>query len=165
MNKLNIKLIILFLFAFIIHQAAIADIGPGLGQQAPGFRLADMKKEPVTLRDLRKKGHVLLIFWSTKCHVCHAMLPQFKKVYKDYKNKGLTVAAVNIGYENHEQVADYILQHDLPYLVLNKDNQKSYLAQAYQLVGTPTIKLVDPSGKILYHGHTLPDLKKFLKKS
>jgi len=169
MIKHTFKTFLLLQATFLLTTLAftansVAAIGPDLGQQAPGFSLENMKNnKTVTLSNLRKKGHVLLVFWSTKCHVCHVMLPQFKAVYKKYKNTKLTLAAINVGYENKEEVADYILQHDVPYLVLNKDKQKDYLAKAYKLVGTPTIKLVNPNGKIIYHGHKLPDLSKYLK--
>lgn len=139
-----------------------ADTGPGVGQNAPGFQLTNMDKVPVTLTSLRQKGPVLLIFWSTRCPVCHAMLPQFKQAHSKYKSKKLSIVAIDVGFENHDEVADYILQHNIKYLVLNQDNRKAQIARAYRLIGTPTIKLIDPTGKILFSGYQLPDIKKYL---
>jgi peroxiredoxin len=131
-------------------------VGPRVGQQAPGFDLKDLDGNPVSLQQLTSKGHVMLVFWSTRCHFCHAMIPDFKAVHEKYRPKGLTLAAVNVGYEVQEDVEAYALQYDLNYLVLNDDDKKEYLAEAYQLVGTPTIEVISPQGKVVYRGHFLP---------
>ncbi len=158
------SMLAVFIAAFASLAAAGNTTGPNVGQVAPDFTLTDLaSKKAVSLTQLRKKGYVLALFWSTRCHVCHAMLPAFKKTHKQYKDKNFTLAAINIGYENREQVEDYILQHDVDYLVLNDDSKKARLAQQYALKGTPTIKLIAPSGRIVWSGHRLPDLARWIK--
>lgn len=137
--------------------------GVRVGEPAPGFELTSVEGEPVSLEQLRARGHVLLVFWSTQCHVCHAMLPQFKQLHRDYASRGVTLAAVNVGFESETSVQAYALEHDIPYLVLNDDARKAAIATDYQLVGTPTIHLIAPDGTVLYRGHRLPDLERLLK--
>ena len=136
--------------------ASFASIGPKVGETAPDFSLTDLNKKVYTLKGLRSKGHVLLVFWSTRCHVCHAMIPQFKKIDAQYKGKGLTFVAINVGFEDRDDVDDYVFEYKLKYLVLNDDDKKAQIAQDYRLIGTPTIELIAPNGKVLYRGYTIP---------
>ncbi len=139
-----------------------ATTGPRVGQSAPDFTLTDLQQKPHSLAELRKDGHVLLVFWSTKCHVCHAMIPQFKQIHKKYGGKGLTFVAINVGYEDKDDVDDYVFEFLLDYLVLNEDSKKAQIAQDYRLVGTPTIQLIAPDGIVKFRGHRIPDLDTYL---
>ena len=139
------------------------DLGPKVGLLAPEFDLANLQGGRASLSGLRKNGHVMLIFWSTRCPFCHALIPEFKAIHEKYKGKGLTVAAINVGYEGMPEVDAYALEYDLNYLVLNEDAKKESLASDYQLMGTPTIVVVSPTGIVLYRGHFLPkDLEALL---
>ncbi len=142
--------------------AAAAFTGGHVGDTAPDFSLKDLDGKTVTLAQLRQSGYVLVIFWATDCPYCHHMLPDFKRVYHEYNGKGLTVAAIDIGLEGENGVQAYALQYDLPYLVLNQDDKKDDLRLDYDLVGTPTILLVAPDGKVTFRGHHLPDLHALL---
>jgi len=151
-----------FVLVCLLGTSALASVGPKVGQTAPGFTLTDLKNKSHSLESLRKNGHVLLVFWSTKCHICHALIPKFKAIHNDYSDKGLTLAAINVGFEDMEEVDDYAFEFKLNYLVLNEDNKKEQLAEDYRLVGTPTIQLIAPDGTVKYRGHHIPDLDKLL---
>jgi len=151
-------LLIFMLLGF--SASAFSATGPRIGEYAPEFNLTDLSGKSHTLAELRAKGPVLLVFWSTKCHVCHAMIPQFKKVHEN--NKNLTFVAINVGFEDKEEVDDYAFEFKLPYLILNEDDKKADVAQAYRLQGTPTMELIDADGKVLYRGHRIPDLDSLL---
>ena len=161
MSKVALKLFIICFFA-AINTTAMATTGPKEGQTAPDFTLTDLNNKSHSLESLREKGHVLLVFWSTKCHICHAMIPRFKEIQDKYANKGLTLAAINVGYEDQEEVDDYAFEFKLNYLVLNEDDKKSEVAGDYRLVGTPTIQLIAPDGTVKFRGHRIPDLEKLL---
>ena len=159
------KQIVSLLFLLLASNLSLASIGPRVGQQAPGFDLTDLQGQKHSLADLRKKGHVLLLFWSTKCHVCHAMIPKFKEIYNKYNNKGLTFVAINVGYEDREEVDVYAFEFKLDYLILNEDEKKAQIAEQYRLVGTPTLELIAPNGIVIYRGHSIPNLDKLMKES
>ena len=148
---------------FLAGFAYAAANGPHIGQIAPEFELNDLSNKPITLSSLRKKGHVLLIFWSTRCHVCHIMLPVFKKTYEKYRQSKITIAAINVGFEGLDEVKRYTAKHAIDYLVLNDDNKKGHIASTYGLTATPTVKLIAPNGKIVWTGHHIPALKKWIK--
>jgi thiol-disulfide isomerase/thioredoxin len=159
---------LVFMFGLGGALPALADdagveVGPEVGQQAPEFDLADLNGGRASLSGLRQKGHVMLIFWSTRCAFCHALIPEFKAIHEKYRDKGLTVAAVNVGFEDAPEVDAYALEYDLNYLILNEDDKKESLAADYRLMGTPTIEVVSPQGIVLYRGHFLPkDLEALL---
>ncbi|NOY67833.1 MAG: TlpA family protein disulfide reductase [Gammaproteobacteria bacterium] len=161
MPKVALQLVTLCFIA-VISAASIASIGPKVGQTAPPFTLTDLNDKPHSLESLRKKGPVLLVFWSTKCHICHAMIPRFKEIHEKYSKKGLTLVAVNVGFEDKDEVDDYVFEFKLNYLVLNEDDKKAQIGEDYRLVGTPTIQLVAPDGTVKYRGHRIPDLDKLL---
>jgi len=141
-----------------------SEVGPEVGQKAPEFSINNLAGKPVTLQDLTSKGHVMLIFWSTRCPFCHALIPNFREINQKYKGKGLTLAALDVGLEKQAEVEAYVLEYGLDYLVLNEDDKKEELAEKYLLVGTPTIQLISPDGIVLYRGHFLPkDLEGLLK--
>ena len=152
------QIVVIMLLGFSV--SAFSATGPRVGEYAPGFELTDLSGKSHSLSELHANGPVLLVFWSTKCHVCHAMIPQFKKVHETYKN--LTFVAVNVGFEDREEVDDYAFEFKLPYLILNEDDKKADVAQAYRLQGTPTIQLVDTEGKVQFRGHRIPDLKSLI---
>jgi len=140
----------------------LAASGPRVGETAPDFTLTDLSDKSHSLEELRKNGNVLLVFWSTKCHVCHAMIPQFKEIHAKYKDKGLTFVAINVGFEDKEEVDDYVFEYKLDYMVLNEDDKKAQVAEDYRLMGTPTIQLIAADGTVTYRGHRIPDLESLL---
>lgn len=136
-------------------------IGAGLieGQTVPAFELSGLDGKTHSLDELTANGPTLIVFWSTHCHFCHAMIPDFKRIHAVYHDRGISFAAVNVGYEDKAEVRRYVKEHGLEYLVLNDDAKKVELAETYALIGTPTIVLVSDEHKVLYYGHTLPDLE------
>jgi len=129
---------------------------------APDFTLTDLDGRAHSLHEMRRDGHVLLIFWATDCVYCHALLPEFKRAQARYGGRGLTVAAINIGGEHRQEVAAYVRDYGVNYLTLTERAHNLDVAQAYGVLGTPTVVLVSPAGRVLYYGHKLPDLERWL---
>lgn len=163
MTNVTSRFLIGFTLLLPFALAYAAEVGPKVGQTAPEFSATDLSGKSTSLKQLREKGHVLLVFWSTRCHVCHAMIPKFKEINQKYGKMGVTLVAVNVGLEDKDEVDDYVFEHKLDYLVLNEDDKKADLAERYQLVGTPTMELVDSEGVVLYRGHQIPDLDNLVK--
>ncbi len=139
--------------------------GQRIGTVAPDFTLDALDGTVHSLHGLREQGYVLLVFWSTHCPFCQALIPDFKAIDERYRDQGLTLAAIDIGYEDRPDVQAYVEDHDIDYLVLNDDARKPSLVKAYGVIGTPTIVLVSPQGVIRFYGHHLPDLQHYLNPS
>jgi len=157
---------ILFLLLLIAVSAfAHADVGYKVGQTAPGFSLKSLQGDTVTLESLRNEGNVLLVFWATECVYCFAHISDFNALHDKYHDKGLTVAAINIAGEYEKEVRTYAKDNGLKYLVLADRLNNIDVAEAYHVVGTPTLVLISPAGKVIYYGYDLSPIKQQLEKS
>ena len=161
------KFVILFI-SFLLMSARWAGAEPlqtghKVGQQAPGFSLKALDGNQYSLEQLTARGHVLLVFWATECVYCYAHVADFKKIHQQYSDNGLTLAAINIGGEYDVEVKEYASDNELNYLVLSNRLKNLDVAEAYKVIGTPTMILVSPEGKIIYRGFQIPDLGKWVK--
>lgn len=156
--KLRYVIILICLISLFQVQAAV---GYKVGDTAPEFKLKTLSGTPHSLSELRKKGHVLLVFWAVECVYCYAHIKEFNRVHAEYKNK-LTVTAINIGGEYPIEVEEYVKDNSLKYLVLSERLNNLDVGENYHVLGTPTIVLVSPNGKVLFYGHSIPDLNKLL---
>lgn len=138
-------------------------IGYKVGQVAPEFKLKSLDGETHTLASLRKKGHVMLVFWAVDCVYCYVHVKDFNALHAKYNNKGLTIAAINIGAEYDEDVAEYVKDNSIKYLILSNRLDNLDAGEAYHAVVTPTMVVVDPAGKVVFYGHSVPKLSKFIK--
>lgn len=160
------QLAVLFLLLFFTVSAvfaASAGTGHKIGEQAPDFKIKSLNGDLHTLTDLKNEGYVLLVFWATECVYCYAHIADFKKLHQQYAANGVTLAAINIGGEYDVEVKEYVKDNDLNYLVLSDRLKNLDVAEAYHVIGTPTLVLVSPQGKIVYRGHKIPDINKWVK--
>ena len=147
----------LFLFLFgCITMANAAGLKPG--EQAPDFSLKSLGGEQVALKDLLSKGHVMLVFWETQCVYCYSHIKDFNAMQKQYQDKGLTIAAINFLGEYESEVQDYVRDNNVQYLVLADRLNNIDVAEAYKVIGSPTIVMISPEGIVLSYGHKVPDI-------
>jgi len=65
------------------------------GSRAPDFSVLDLNDKTVKLSDY--KGRVVILrFWATGCKACVAGMPVLDDLSKPYRDKGVTVLAVNM---------------------------------------------------------------------
>jgi cytochrome c biogenesis protein CcmG/thiol:disulfide interchange protein DsbE len=66
------------------------------GTRAPEISVLDLNEKTVKLSDFM--GQVVIVrFWATGCKACVAGMPVLDEFSKPYRDKGLTVLAVNMG--------------------------------------------------------------------
>ena len=66
------------------------------GSKAPEISVLDLNEKTVKLSDF--KGQVVVLrFWATGCKACVAGMPVLDELSKGYREKGVTVLAVNMG--------------------------------------------------------------------
>ena len=150
------------IFLCLIFFQAQATVGYKVGNTAPEFELKTLSATSHSLSSLRKKGHVLLAFWAVECVYCYAHIKEFNHAHDEFKDK-LTVAAINIGGEYPVEVTEYVKDNGLKYLVLSERLKNLDVGELYHVLGTPTLVLISPQGKVLFYGHRMPDLKRWLK--
>lgn len=146
----------------LLFLSAQATVGYKVGNTAPEFKLKALDGKAYSLTGLRKKGHVFLVFWAVECVYCYAHIKEFNAAHEKFKNK-LTIAAINIGGEYSPEVAEYVKDNELKYLVLSERLNNLDVGEKYHVLGTPTLVLVSPKGQVLFYGHSMPNLEKWLK--
>ena len=157
--KLKVGLVSFLLMITFPLQAVV---GYNVGNTAPDFSLKALDGKTYSLTSLRKKGHVLLVFWAVECVYCFAHIKQFNQVHEDFKDK-LTVAAINVAGEYKSEVTEYVNDNGLKYLVLSERLKNLDVSESYRVLGTPTLVLVSPQGKVEFYGHQMPKLENWIK--
>lgn len=160
--KMHFSLFLVLFLSFFQSYAIASPVGYKLGNSAPEFKLKDLTGKPYSLTGLRKKGHVLVVFWAVECVYCYAHIKAFNQAHDEFKDQ-LTIAAINVGGEYPIEVSEYVKDNQLKYLILSERLNNLDVGEQYRVLGTPTIVLVSPQGKILFYGHRMPKLKKWIK--
>ena len=119
---------------------------PQKGFLAPDFELQSTTGETIKLSDLRGQA-VLINLWATWCPPCRAEMPAIEKVYKEYKDDGLVVLAVNMTYQDAQSdIAPFVGEYELTFPILL--DRSGSVGTAYQLRSLPSSFFVDRNGII-----------------
>jgi thiol-disulfide isomerase/thioredoxin len=118
-------------------------------QRAPAPRLV-LSDIPGARRQLTQlKGKVVVVnFWATWCVPCQAEMPEFSRVYDEYRSRGVEfLGAANEPRSSRPKVQDFIKQFDVRFpvwLEASEDNMKAFGVGA----GLPGTVLIDAEGRI-----------------
>jgi peroxiredoxin len=112
---------------------------------APDFILKDLAGEDFKLSAARGKP-VLLIFLTTWCPTCRSEIPHYKDIYETYGQRGLEVVGIDIE-EPKNRVSQFAEKNRIPYKTLL--DERGRVASAYDIVGIPTMVLINRDGKVL----------------
>lgn len=152
-----------FLALLLLALPVQAEVGHKVGQTAPGFSLKTMTGDTVTLKGLTQKGPVMLVFYETQCVYCYTHINDFNALHDKYSGKGLSILAINYIGEMIPDVKSYAKDNGLKYTVIIDKLTSIDVAEAYHVVGSPTIVLIAPDGKVVSYGYTIPDVAKWIK--
>jgi subtilisin family serine protease/peroxiredoxin len=132
---------LLFLGPLVSHAVTISHI-------APDFSLQEVNGKPVTLRDLQGQN-TLLVFGSTSCSSCDALLPFLETIRDTYTDEELHIFFIAVR-ETPQTVKDYIHDKKIPYPVLI-DNT-GLVSAKYRIQGVPTAIFIDAKGIVRFKG-------------
>jgi thiol-disulfide isomerase/thioredoxin len=95
----------------------------------------------------------LVDFWATWCGPCLDEIPNIKKVYDQYKDKGFEVIGYNLD-ENQEDLQRFFAVQQLPWpTIVSADSEQagfeSPLAVACGVQSIPFLVLLDAEGKVV----------------
>ena len=131
--------------AVVFFSVSCKEESAQIGQPAPEIAAFDLQGNKASLSDWQGKT-VLINFWSETCGACITELRTLQQWAEKYPNQ-VQLVAMNIDGEKTDTQA-IVTKRQLT-LPIFKDQMK-ITAERYQLVGTPTSFVIDPSGKVIY---------------
>lgn len=158
MNK-KVLLVLVFLFLFASVALSFGQYRPGFFSKqdkvpAPDFSLKDIQGKTFKLSSQRGNP-VVMFFGTTWCPACRGEMPHYRNLYDKYAQRGLKFLYIDIN-ESTERVARFSKQNLFPYLVLV--DESGSVANDYNIIGVPTLILLDKEGNIVTVGHQVSGL-------
>lgn len=126
------KIIAAFLSVFMLQIASAQEAPEGLfiGSKAPDFKAKDQNGNEVRLKDLLKKGKVVLVFYRGQwCPYCNMELSRIQDSIQLIKDKGAMVVAVSP--EKQESITATVEKTKAEYPVLYDEGLK--IMKAYDV--------------------------------
>jgi len=135
---------------FMICGCSSEKSSPVIGKAAPDFTYQRLGG---SLQELsRFRGRVVLVrFWADWCRVCIREMPAIEKYYKDAKEKGLVVLAINVR-QSRTEVEAFARNFGLSFPIgLDEDGK---ITKSYGVKGIPSSFLIDRGGILrkVYYG-------------
>lgn len=119
-----------------------------IGSMAPDFTLPAPDGKNVSLSDYRGKI-VLLDFWASWCGPCLREVPNVKKVYDKFHDKGFEILSVSLD-DKKDNWVNAIEKNDLDWgHVSSLKGWSCPVAKLYNVSGVPAMLLIDKEGKIV----------------
>jgi thiol-disulfide isomerase/thioredoxin len=112
---------------------------------AGDFTLPQLDGDAVTLSEQRGKV-VIMEFWATWCGPCRYSTPSLDVIYKQYRDRGVTVLLINEG-ESADRVRAWAGQRFTAPILLD---QAGEIGRLYHLRGIPRLFVIDQDGDIVY---------------
>lgn len=139
------------------------------------LRKASVRNEPMELKftavdgrkvDLAKlRGKVVLVdFWATWCGPCIAELPNVKKVYADYHDKGFEIIGISLDTDK-QKLTDFTKTNKMPWpQYFDGKGWKNDVAKRYAVTSVPSMFLLDQNGVLVTSRARGPKLETEIKR-
>lgn len=134
-----------------------------IGKTAPDIIIEDIDGN---LRALTQIVHdyTLVLFWSTNCPHCNAMIPKLKEWYEEDREINLEIFAISID-TSLSDLKNMIYENQLSWInCFEPGGWKGKAATDYNLYATPTMFILDRDRKILSKPVTFFEFKRDVNK-
>jgi peroxiredoxin len=147
---------LLFAVFSALAATAIAQ-APAIGAAAPDFQLTTLDGKAFSLSSAAKAHKaVVVMFISTQCPYSNAYNDQMKDLANAYASKGVLFVGVNSNKTEDAAVAvAHAKAHGHAFPIMKDPDNK--VADLYDARHTPEVYVVDPEGKLRYHGRITAD--------
>jgi peroxiredoxin len=134
-----------------------------VGNTPPDFTLPNSKGKTVRFSEVATSNELtLVLFWASFCHKCEREIPEVKKVYRQYKSKGLEILAVSVDKERSDWL-EGIESHGTEWLnVSDLKGWRSPVSEDFRVSSTPVMFLVNDKREIIAKPKSVKELDKVL---
>jgi peroxiredoxin len=148
---------ILTLAVLCAASSALAAETPAIGASAPDFQLTTLDGKAFSLSSAAKAHKaVVLMFISTQCPYSNAYNDQMKDLANTYASKDVLFVGINSNKtEDAAAVVAHAKSHGHTFPIMKDPSNK--VADLYDARRTPEVYVVDPQGKLRYHGRITED--------
>jgi peroxiredoxin len=113
------------------------------GTYNPTFAVKDLDGNVRTYEEFKGKGPVVLNFWGTWCPPCRQEIPDLKKIYTEYKDRGLQLIGLAV-QDTPEKVRKFAEDNSLDWVLLMADTKA---AESFRIgTGVPVTIFIDRDG-------------------
>ncbi|HEV8539485.1 MAG TPA: thioredoxin family protein [Bacteroidota bacterium] len=133
-----------------------------IGEEAPAFALKNYDGKEFGLKQLLKENkYTVVMFISTECPVSNAYNERMVKLNETFGKKGIAFVGINANKaEDVKMIASHSKDHGFKFPVLK--DEKNKIADLYGALVTPEAYVINPEGKVVYHGR-IDDSQKIAK--
>ncbi len=117
-----------------------------VGKPVPGFTVTDIEGNSFTLKDYYGKV-VLLDFWATTCGPCIREMPNVKRIYDSYKDRGFEVIGISLDGDESD-MQNFLAKCQLPWRQIF-NGEDGHLKKLFGIRGIPSLWLIDREGKVI----------------
>ena len=119
-----------------------------IGEVVPDFSATDLDGKHISLQQYRGKV-VLLDFWAVWSGACLTEIPNVKKVYDTYKDKGFDIIGVSLDTDE-TRLRNYLKKNNISWRqIFSGQKWKSPLAQQYDIRSIPAPWLIARDGTLI----------------
>ncbi len=146
----------------MFHDVVTKSLALAPGQEAPEINLPDVDGKDLSLKSFRGKV-VLIDFWASWCKPCRAEMPNVKKAYAKYKDKGFEIYGVSLDQSKDKWVEAIKVDGITWPQVSDLKYWECAAAKLYNVQGIPFAVLLDKEGKIVAKNLRGSDLEKAIE--
>lgn len=137
--------------ARLIWLAALATGASSLaveaGDRAPRWQAYEFSGELVAFPGAAAGNPAVLVFWATWCGYCKAFMPYLERIESDYRDRGVTIVAINAKEDGTGDPGAYARELAFPMIAVRNGDS---IARAYGVEFIPGVMIVDGDGIVSY---------------
>ena len=121
-----------------------------IGKKAPNLMLQDSLGRTIPMYSVKSK-YLVLIFWDPECGHCQTEVPKVYDFYKQYKQKGVEVYAINATHDEKTVGSwkKFIREHKLDWVNVHDTGPYYDFSKTYDVYSYPVIYLLDEKREIV----------------